>query len=541
MLNLSPQKILIVEDQAVMRETLKHILYGMNAKQIIEAENGNNAIAAMIKTRFDIVLCDYNLGAGKNGQQVLEEARHLKLLPFSALFLLVTSEQNPAMVLSAVGNKPDDYLIKPFNGQQLLNRLERCFIRKSALADVESELDKGNLYQAITNCETLLAQHDKKIRMQLLKIRAELALKISDFKTAKAVYLDVLLERDLPWARLGLAIVAYSEGDYFDAIESLHELTEQFPMLLEAYDWLAKAYEATKNVDGAISAITQAIELSPHTILRQQQLALLADSVNSLDLANKAYKAAIKLGRNSVHKSSSDFSGLAKNLLKTKANSTVLNLVSELLEQFPDDPEARLRAAALETEIYRTLGKNELAQKSYEKTVKLNKQFGSEASRELRLEIAQTCFQRGNTEIFDQIMQELIKTNIDDKKFLESITRICTEMMNENYAESLIHRVKQELVDINNRGVSLFKEGKIKEALAVFEQAISNLPNNQTIVLNISKIMVHDLKTSGGDSEKIQKAQAYINKAIQLGIPHDKIGGLQAELARITHHQHHSR
>jgi len=541
MLNLSPQKILIVEDQAVMRETLKHILYGMNAKQIIEAENGNNAIAAMIKTRFDIVLCDYNLGAGKNGQQVLEEARHLKLLPFSALFLLVTSEQNPAMVLSAVGNKPDDYLIKPFNGQQLLNRLERCFIRKSALADVESELDKGNLYQAITNCETLLAQHDKKIRMQLLKIRAELALKISDFKTAKAVYLDVLLERDLPWARLGLAIVAYSEGDYFDAIESLHELTEQFPMLLEAYDWLAKAYEATKNVDGAISAITQAIELSPHTILRQQQLALLADSVNSLDLANKAYKAAIKLGRNSVHKSSSDFSGLAKNLLKTKANSTVLNLVSELLEQFPDDPEARLRAAALETEIYRTLGKNELAQKSYEKTVKLNKQFGSEASRELRLEIAQTCFQRGNTEIFDQIMQELIKTNIDDKKFLESITRICTEMMNENYAESLIHRVKQELVDINNRGVSLFKEGKIKEALAVFEQAISNLPNNQTIVLNISKIMVHDLKTSGGDSEKIQKAQAYINKAIQLGIPHDKIGGLQAELARIIHHQPLSR
>lgn len=541
MLNLSPHKILVVEDQAVMRETLKHILYGMDAKQIIEAENGSNAIAAMLKTRFDIVLCDYNLGAGKNGQQVLEEARHLKLLPFSALFLLVTSEQNPAMVLSAVGNKPDDYLIKPFNGQQLLNRLERCFIRKSALADVESELDKGNLYQAITNCETLLAQDDKKIRMQLLKIRAELALKISDFKTAKAVYLDVLLERDLPWARLGLAIVAYSEGDYFDAIESLHDLTQQFPMLLEAYDWLAKAYEGINDIDGAISAITQAIELSPHTILRQQQLALLADSVNSLDLANKAYKAAIKLGRNSVHKSSSDFSGLAKNLLKTKANSNVLNLVSELLEQFPNDPEARLRAAALETEIYRTLGKNELAQKSYEKAIKLNQQFGSEASRELRLEIAQTCFHRGNTEIFDQIMQELIKTNIDDKKFLETISRICTEVMNENYAETLIHRVKQELVDINNRGVSLFKEGKIKEALAVFEQAISNLPNNQTIVLNISKIMVHDLKTSGGDSEKIQKAQAYINKAIQLGIPHDKIGGLQAELARITHHQPHSR
>jgi len=106
--------------------------------------------------------------------------------------------------------------------------------------------------------------------------------------------------------------------------------------------------------------------------------------------------------------------------------------------------------------------------------------------------------------------------------------------MGENYADSLIHRIKQELVEINNNGVSLFKEGKVKEALTVFEQAISNLPNNQTIVLNITKIMMHDLKTSGSTAAKIQKTQAYINKAVQLGIAHDKIGGLQAELARIA-------
>jgi len=128
----------------------------------------------------------------------------------------------------------------------------------------------------------------------------------------------------------------------------------------------------------------------------------------------------------------------------------------------------------------------------------------------------------------------LIKTNIDDKKFLETITQVCTTVMGENYAESLIHRVKQELVDINNNGVSLFKEGKIKEALGILEQAVGNLPNNQTIVLNITKIMLHDLKTSGSTMAKVQKAQAYINKAVQLGITHDRIGGLQAELARLA-------
>lgn len=533
-LNLNSQHILVAEDQAVMRETLKHILYDMNAQRIVEAESGVNAIAAMRKNSFDIVLCDYNLGTGKNGQQVLEEAKHLKLLPFNAIFILVTSEQNPGMVLSAVDNKPDDYLIKPFNGQQLLNRLERCFMRKQAMADIEFELDQGNLYQAIGNCEKLLAQNDKKMRMQLLKIRAELALKISDLKTAKAIYLDVLLERDLPWARLGLAIIAFMQADYEQAIDGLQDIVLQFPMQLEAYDWLAKAHEATGNIQAALTALNQAIELSPQTILRQQQIALLADKAEQVDIANKAYRAAIKLGKHSVHKSSRDFSGLAKNLLKHNPSSNLLNLVSDLLEQFPNDPEARLRAATLESEIYGALGKNVLAQESYEKTVKLNEQFGQGAPRELRLEIAQACFKKGDAEVFDHIMQDLIKTNIDDKKFLGTITQVCTDVMGENYAESLIHRVKQELVDINNNGVSLFKEGRIKEALSVLEQAVGNLPNNQTIVLNITKIMLHDLKTSGSTMAKVQKTQAYINKAVQLGITHDKIGGLQAELARLA-------
>lgn len=534
MLNLHSQNILIAEDQAVMRETLKHILYDMNVQRVFEVDSGSSAISAMRTISFDIVLCDYNLGPGKNGQQVLEEAKHLKLLPFSALFIIVTSEQNPGMVLSAVGNKPDDYLIKPFNGQQLLNRIERCFTRKQALISIESEMDRGNLYQAISNCEKLLAQNDKKMRMQLLKIRAELALKISDFKTAKSVYLDVLLERDLPWARQGLAIIAFMQANYEQAIDDLLDLITLFPMQLEAYDWLSKAYEATGDVESAMAALHHAIDISPKTILRQQQIASLADKVENVDIASKAYRAAIKLGKHSVYKSSSDFSGLAKTLLKTKANSSVLNLVTELLEQYPNDPEARLRASSMKSEIYQVLGKTVLAQESYENTIKLNEQFGQAAPRELRLEIAQTCFQKGDKDICDHILQDLIKTNIDDRKFLDGLIKDCSSLMGEHYIDTMIHRIKQELVDINNAGVSLFKEGKVQEALILFEQAISNLPNNQTIVLNITKILVHDIKTVGSTPDKIQKAQSYINKAVKLGIAHNKIGGLQAELARIA-------
>jgi Response regulator receiver domain. len=269
-INLTSKKILVVEDQAIMRETIKHILGSFGARFIVEAESGINAITAMRIDRFDIVLCDYNLLRGKNGQQVLEEARHLKLLPVNAIFIIVTCEQSQEMVLTAIDNKPDDYLIKPFNRQQLLSRIERCYARKKYMASIENEIDSGNLYLAIHNCEQLLQRDDKKMRLQLLKIHAELTLKVGDFKTAEEIYQDILHERELPWARLGLGVVAFFLGYYDQAIKTFQDLIEQYPVMLEAYDWLVKAHESMGNDEHAVSSLNSAVALSPMSILRQK-------------------------------------------------------------------------------------------------------------------------------------------------------------------------------------------------------------------------------------------------------------------------------
>ena len=530
-INLTAKKILIIEDQSIMRETIKHILGSLGARFIIEAESGLNGITAMRADKFDIVLCDYNLGDGKNGQQVLEEAKYLKLLPLNAIFIMVTGEQNQGVILSALDNKLDDYLIKPFNRQQLLSRLERCSVRKEYLADIEREIDSGNLYQAIHNCEKLLEQDNKKMRLQLLKMRAELAIKISDFKVAEKIYQDTLQERDLPWARLGMGIIAFANEQYGKAITSFQQIIEQSPTMLEAYDWLAKAYEATGDNEEALFTLNLAIDLSPQAILRQKHLALLADKTENIPIAKKAYNAAVKLGKNSVHRSSGDYAGLAKVYLKTNSTGEALKTLLDLSQHFHNDPEGKLRAATLEAEIHQAKGNKALAKQSYDKALKLNAQFGGQTSRELRLEMAKACQLYGDNEIADEILAELVKTNIDDKHFINDISEVCATFIDENYSENLIRRIKQELIDINNKGVSLFKEGKIAEALAVFEEAITKMPDNQTIILNMAKITVHDIKTSGTATPgKMMNAQAYINKAIQLGIPHDKIGTLQAEL-----------
>ena len=534
-INLTSKKILVIEDQVIMRETIKHILGSFGAPLIVEAESGANALAALKIDKFDIVLCDYDLREGKNGQQVLEEAKHHKLLPLNAIFIMVTAEQNSGMVLSAIDNKPDDYLIKPFSQPQLLIRIERCQTLKKYFSSIENEIDNGNFYQAIHHCERLLQLDDKKMRLQLLKMRAELALKIGDFKTAETIYQDILKERELPWARLGLGVVDFFLGYYDQAIETFQGLIMQYPAMMEAYDWLVKTHEFLGNNEPALSSLNLAVTLSPTSILRQKKLALLADKAENLPVAKKAYMSIIKLGKNSMHRSSSDYSGLANVYLKSNAPNEALKIVDDLNQQFLNDPEAKLRTALLEAEIYKVKGNQALAKKAYEKTFNLNDQFNKQLPRELRLEMAKTFYLHGNNETSDKILNDLIKTNIDDKLFIKDLIAMCDATIGENHAKTLIQQIKKELIDINNKGVNLFQEGNIKGALTIFNQAIAKMPDNHTIILNMLKIIIYDLKTmSKPDPDKIISAQSLINKAIEIGIPHNQINKLQTQLDSIS-------
>jgi tetratricopeptide (TPR) repeat protein len=465
----------------------------------------------------------------KTGQQVLDDARHLKLLPVSAIFIMVTGENRMELVLSAIDNKPDDYLIKPISKDQLSSRIERCVARKNYLASIENEIDSGNFYQALYHCKQLL-QSDNNMRLHLLKVQADLSIKIGDFKAAEKIYEDILYERELPWARLGLGIVAFYLGDYDQAIQTFKDLIVQYPAMMEAYDWLVTAHESQGNDDHALSLLNLAVALSPMSLSRQKKLALLANKTDNLAIAEKAYSAAIKLGKNSVRKSPADYAGLAKVYLKYNAPDEALRIVNQLNFQFQNDPEAKLSSALLETEIHTTKGNKFLAQKAYEKAFILNQQFSNKLSRELRLNMAKAFYINGNKNACDEILNDLIKTNIDDKSFIKDIVKLCDTIIGENHAIMLIKEVRKEFSEINNYGVNLFNKGNIKGALEVFENVISQRPDNKAAILNMLRIMIHELKISGPDPEKIIKAQFYINKAIEIGMPHNQISRLQTEL-----------
>jgi tetratricopeptide (TPR) repeat protein len=534
-LNLSTKKILIVEDYPAMRKAVTNMLYTLEAEYIVETNNAVNALKAMSKIKFDIVLCDYNLGTGKNGQQILEEARLRKILTFNAIFIIITSEQTPSMVLGAMENKPDEYITKPFNAQQLLSRLQKNFNRKDYLLSVEREIDRGNLALAIHHCDKLLRENNKKMHTLLLKIRAELALNVGDLAKASSIYLEILKQRELPWARLGLGIIDFRQNNTEQSIETFENLINSNPMFMESYDWLSKAYQSVDLPIKAQEILIQAVDLSPTTILRQKKLAETADKNNNMEIAEQAYKTVVKLGKHSIHKSSRDYSGLAKLYSRTNAGKQALKVLDDMRQDYTNCPEAELRAATLESELYKQLGDNKLSQQAFEKALNVYEALGKNTPKDLQLDLAKTCFLNDKPDTADKILDSLIKSHIDDDGFMDEIRNMQSSIGRENHSETLIQKTKQELIDINNRGVSLFKQGKINEAIELLEQAVSKMPDNKTIILNMAKIALHDLKTSGLNEEKILRTQTFIQKAKQIGVTPDKLSNIQIEFAKLTH------
>ena len=148
---------LIVDDFAGIRQLLRESLRSLGARNIDQASSGGEAMSLLTKTRYDVVLCDYNLGEGKNGQQVLEEARIRQLLLPSSVFVMVSAEKSVESVMGAAEHQPDAYLVKPITEGVLLSRLNRVWRRKQIFRLIDQAFMEKDYLRAATLCDEQIA------------------------------------------------------------------------------------------------------------------------------------------------------------------------------------------------------------------------------------------------------------------------------------------------------------------------------------------------------------------------------------------------
>jgi EAL domain-containing protein (putative c-di-GMP-specific phosphodiesterase class I)/FixJ family two-component response regulator len=126
--------ILIVDDNDDNRYTLKRRLKRMGLKNIVEAENGLEAMKQVELQDFDMILLDIMMPI-MDGYEVLKRLRaesrfiHMPIIMISAL-------SDVEDVVKAIDLGADDYLLKPFNPVLLRAKVESSLLKKR-LVEVE--------------------------------------------------------------------------------------------------------------------------------------------------------------------------------------------------------------------------------------------------------------------------------------------------------------------------------------------------------------------------------------------------------------------
>lgn len=528
-------KYLIIDDFAEMRSLMTSIIqnYGVHYSQIDTAANAQKAMEWLKKKTYDVILADYNLGEGKDGQQLLEEARHTGLLGLHTIFIMVTAENTRMMVMGAAEYAPDSYLSKPLNKDLLRTRLLNLIERKKELQQVNDALSRNDNIQALELLDKLIAERPKHLT-DLMKIKGEISLTAGRMDDALNIYNHALNHRELTWALLGKGRALFAKKDYPEAAKCFNRVIELEPNIMSAHDWLAKTQKITGQAEAAEITLGQAIALSPKGVRRQQELGTLALENKNYELAEKAFNKAIQIGRHSAFNHPTAYAGLAKALTANNNLKEAKKIVTSLAKAFNESPEASFYQATAQAMILKTEGNEAAAAEELARAESLLTGIDHASTGTMGLEMAKTLTQFGQNEKANKLLIAIVANNHDDDELLSSLGKTFTEAGISEAPETLIEEIRKGVFNKNNQGVRLIRSGDIDRAVSLLQDAAEELSSNKTINLNAAQALIMKLETNGSNPQDLERINRYMGRVKQMAPDDWRLAGLEPRLKQLS-------
>lgn len=117
---MSDPLILVADDAAFMRKMIRLTLAEAGLTNIIEAENGDKAVALYQAKKPALVLLDITM-AGKDGLATLKEIRAYDSEAKVVMCSAIGQEQT---VMAAIREGALDYVVKPFQKDKLVETVQ---------------------------------------------------------------------------------------------------------------------------------------------------------------------------------------------------------------------------------------------------------------------------------------------------------------------------------------------------------------------------------------------------------------------------------
>lgn len=513
---------LLIDDMPEMRTTVRIQLADAGLEKCDGARNIKEAIDRLTANRYDLIVCDYNLGQGADGQQLLELVRRRHLLPLSTAFLMITGETGYEQVSTAAEYSPDDYLLKPFTSDLLGTRLRRILEKKESLRELYAALaEKSDRNKAIAVCDELLAEKNR-YTLDILRHKGDLLLETKRIDEALALYQSVLDQRATPWAEVGKARALAADGNHDEAKAHLERALEAYPNYLAAYDSLAHLLEKTDK-SAAQEVVEKALKVAP-TTQRQRRLGSLAMDNKDFSRAEEAYRRAVEKDRTGFFKSHDDYAGLAKSCAEQGKVTEAFAAVKEMGQHFSHNPDLLARQAAVESLVHIKAGNPVAAKAALERAVALHGDQPLDPT--TSLEIASACFASGDPEKAKAIIQSVAEDHNENDAVLARAQDVFRAVGLDDEGAAFLESTKKHMIQLNNDAVALAKAGELAQAITMLTEAADRLLNNCQVSINAALAILMDVQKNGIAPEKFTRAQRYILQARRANPDHRQLPDL---------------
>ena len=125
---MSQFKVAIIDDATMIRDLIKKFVrQNFPGAKIFDAHNGHAGMQLLKQQPVDLILCDWEMPEldGEGLLKWVREQDQLKKTPF----IMVTSRGDKEYVVKAISSGVSDYLVKPFNNKQFLEKIHKALKR----------------------------------------------------------------------------------------------------------------------------------------------------------------------------------------------------------------------------------------------------------------------------------------------------------------------------------------------------------------------------------------------------------------------------
>lgn len=121
-------KILLVDDSRTMRNIQKNVLKVMDNPQFTEAGDGNEALTVLAAdpSGFELMLVDWNMP----NMDGITFVRCVREKDKATPIIMVTTEAEKSRIIDAIKSGVNNYVIKPFTPDALLERIRQTLAKR---------------------------------------------------------------------------------------------------------------------------------------------------------------------------------------------------------------------------------------------------------------------------------------------------------------------------------------------------------------------------------------------------------------------------